>query len=162
MKFFQRLKKFVRRIFVDYNFINNLIEENSIKYLGQVSQISDNIENQLKTINEKIDKVNENIQLQKTYEINNKINDELHEINEVVKQFKYSNTELQKICYNDDKKNVLVIGFYGAPNLGDELMLETLLEYLENIKNIQITVLLADNPQYSIDKCKNIRFITSA
>ena len=57
MKFFQRLKKFVRRIFVDYNFINNLIEENSIKYLGQVSQISDNIENQLKTINEKIDKV---------------------------------------------------------------------------------------------------------
>ena len=159
MKFFQRLKNFIRRIFVDYNFINHLIEENSKKYLGQVSQTNNNIENQLQIINNKIDELNQNIQLQKNYEINSKMNNEIVEISKVVRQFKYNNTELQNIKNNNQKKNVLIIGFYGAPNLGDELMLETLLEYLEYDTSMQITVLLADNPQYNIDKFKDIRFI---
>ena len=155
MKILEKIKKFIRRIFVDYNFINYLIEENSKKYLGQVTQISHNLENKLKIINDKIEEVNQNVKSQSAY----KINEEIHEIAEVVSQFKYSNTELQNIRNNKEKKNVLLIGFYGAPNLGDELMLETLLEYMEKVPNIQITVLLADNPQYSIDKYKDIIFI---
>ena len=155
MKIFSKIKKFLRRIFVDYNFINYLIEENSKTYLGKVLQISDNLENKLNEINNKIDEVNKKIQVQESYIINT----EITEISKAVSQMKYANIELQNIRPSKDKKNILIIGFYGAPNLGDELMLETLLEYLENLENIQITVLLSDNPQYNIDKYKNIRFI---
>lgn len=46
-----------------------------------------------------------------------------------------------------DKKNIkrlLLCGFYGAKNLGDELMLMSLLKALEKVGNFDITILVSD------------------
>lgn len=44
----------------------------------------------------------------------------------------------------DGKPKILVCGFYGARNLGDELMLQSLLAYFDK-KNVRVTILLSDN-----------------
>lgn len=52
--------------------------------------------------------------------------------------------------------------FFGAPNLGDELMLETFLNYLVRYiknNNTSLTIMLANNPNYSILNYYNINFI---
>ena len=71
---------------------------------------------------------------------------------------RYINFELLNLP-KTDKRKVLIVGFYGAPNLGDELMLETLLQYFESREDIQITVMLCNNPDYDIRKYKDINFI---
>ncbi len=57
------------------------------------------------------------------------------------------------------KKKILLVGFYGAPNLGDELMLETLLQYFPSFDDIDLTVMIADNPIYDIGNYPSINFI---
>ena len=47
-----------------------------------------------------------------------------------------------------DKPNILICGFYGARNFGDELMLRSVLKYFEK-KGIRTTILLSDN--YDLD-----------
>lgn len=42
-----------------------------------------------------------------------------------------------------NKKRVLLCGFYGAPNLGDELMLQTILGYLKTDKQLKISVMIS-------------------
>ena len=44
----------------------------------------------------------------------------------------------------DKKPKILICGFYGARNLGDELMLQSVLSFF-NEKNIRVTILLSDN-----------------
>jgi len=43
------------------------------------------------------------------------------------------------------QKRLLIAGFFGAFNLGDELMLESLLQYIKPSFNIDITIMLSDN-----------------
>lgn len=155
MKFLKKVKKFIKKIFVDYNFINQLIEDHSIKYLSEMSQV----ETELKKENEKVQQRIEEKVDKKIEELNNHINNEFYRISKDIEQIKCKNIELQNIRYDKQKKNILIIDFYGAPNLGDELMLETILEYLEDVPNTKITILLADNPGYNIDKYKEVRFI---
>lgn len=69
------------------------------------------------------------------------------------------NFELKNLEYSINKKHILLIGFYGANNLGDELMLETILTYFEKFQNINITVMVCDSRSYSIHKYNNINFI---
>lgn len=47
-----------------------------------------------------------------------------------------------------DKPSILVCGFYGARNFGDELMLQSILRYFDK-KNTKVTILLSDN--YDLD-----------
>ncbi len=76
-----------------------------------------------------------------------------------MRRFKYVNPELA-ILPTTDKKKVLICGFFGGDNLGDELMLKTVLEYINTeAEDTQITVMLADNPEYDILDFYNIRFI---
>lgn len=49
---------------------------------------------------------------------------------------------------NKTKKRILICGFYGAQNVGDELMLESILNIIKN-KNLDITILLSNN--YNLD-----------
>ena len=51
------------------------------------------------------------------------------------------------------------MGFYGAPNLGDELMLETLLQYFPSFKDVDLTIMLSDNPVYDIGSYPAVNFI---
>ena len=171
MKIFSKLKRFIRRIFVDYGKIEELnknnvklleekidictskIEENNNRINDEIKQFDD-FKNQYGNIKSQYDNIKElleNMQMK-----NDNLMLELTKIND---QISCSNVELLNIKNDENKKNILLVGFYGAPNLGDELMLETLLEYLDNISNTQITILLAENPDYSIDKYKNVRFI---
>ena len=162
MKVFEAIKRFIRKIFVNYYEIDKICN-NNIKMLEE--RISNNnaiLKKELVNENERTREqqqiltnsiINENTIMQ------NQINNIMTELNKFKSDFTYTNTELINIRYDYSLKNILIIGFFGAPNLGDELMLETLLEYLDKIPNKKITVLLADNPEYSIDKYKDIRFI---
>ena len=49
-----------------------------------------------------------------------------------------------EIATLDPGSRVLVMGFYGARNIGDELMLRTLLDYYDE-KNIEVTIMMSDN-----------------
>lgn len=80
-------------------------------------------------------------------------------IYERTKQLECINMEL--LMLNDRKEfiQVLIVGFYGAQNLGDELMLESILGKIGNKSNIRITIMIADNPKYDIRKYGNVNFI---
>ena len=49
-----------------------------------------------------------------------------------------------EIATLDPGSRVLIMGFYGARNIGDELMLRTLLDYYDE-KNIEVTIMMSDN-----------------
>ncbi|MBQ3413891.1 MAG: polysaccharide pyruvyl transferase family protein [Clostridia bacterium] len=169
MKFFDKIKKFIRRIFVDYGDINWMIEEHSRIRSEEVTKriIEENSNSIQKMKNEFNDDISEILEkLEKLEKLTERINNEeaelkntILEVNEKLEQIKYNNSELQNIEIDKNFKNILIVGFYGAPNLGDELMLETVLDYLEDVENKKITILLADNPKYSIDKYKDVRFL---
>lgn len=64
--------------------------------------------------------------------------------------------EYQSVEYNSllsrntkGKIRVLIAGFYGAQNVGDELMLESVLNSIKDEKKLDITVLLSNN--YDVD-----------
>lgn len=66
--------------------------------------------------------------------------------------------QLMNINKYSNKNKVLIVGFYGAPNLGDELMLETILDHLKDDDKVEITIMLCENYDYDITKypCANI------
>ena len=155
------LKKWIRKIFVDYNEINRICANNIKSIDDKISITNSEIELKSNNIKEDIVEIkkqqgvleNEITNIKKQNEIT------IKELKKISDQFLFYNMELANIKIDVQLKNILIVGFYGAPNLGDELMLETLLEYLENIPNKKITVLLADNPEYDIEKYKDVRFI---
>jgi len=121
-----------------------------------------NIDQKLESLNtetiNKFNLINDKFNL-----INNKfnlINDKLNLLQKRTEQFEYINTELLFLMDRDNnKKQVLIVGFYGADNLGDELMLQAILENLKIYDNIQITVMIADNTKYNLSDYGNIKFI---
>lgn len=159
MSFWSKLKKFIRKIFIDYNEIDKICDYKYKMLDNNISQITLEMNNNNNNIKSELSEIKEQQKVIEK-ELENKIINEIN--NSILKfrdDFSYTNFELLNIKRDPKYKNILIVGFYGAPNLGDELMLETLLEYIENIPNKKITVLLADNPEYSIDKYKDIRFI---
>ena len=55
---------------------------------------------------------------------------------------------LDSVVKLDDDSRILICGFYGARNLGDELMLETILRELDE-RGVRATVMLSNN--YELD-----------
>ena len=158
MKFFYKIKKFISKIFIDYNKVNSICEEKYLLLDEKISSFATDINADSNIIRKEISELKEQQNLILQNQKNN-LDTTISYIQEIKKDVSYNNVEFLNIKINNKYKNILIIGFYGAPNLGDELMLETLLEYLDGIKNKKITVVLADNPEYSIDKYKDIRFI---
>lgn len=76
---------------------------------------------------------------------------------ERTKQFETINTELLKLK-GSNKCKILLVGFYGAFNTGDELMLQAILSKLDCEKN-DVTVMIADNPSYNIIKKYNVNYV---
>lgn len=72
----------------------------------------------------------------------------------------FYNPELNLICCREEctAKKVLLVGFYGGYNLGDELMLQTLLGYCRQ-KRLQITIMLSENAQYNASIHGNVDII---
>ena len=55
-------------------------------------------------------------------------------------------------------KKILIVGFYGAPNTGDELMMQAILNKLDTVK-ASVTVMVADNPSYKPLYYQNVSYI---
>lgn len=112
----------------------------------------------LKTESKKYDELNNKLDLLQK-ELNNvkSLNESLFNNFQIEK--KYSNFEMLTLDSNVKKKRVLLIGFYGAPNLGDELMLEVLVSKLKKIDNIDLTVMLSENRDFDITKYPNFKII---
>lgn len=64
----------------------------------------------------------------------------------------YCNLEYLNNKVDKNKKNILLCGFYGGDNTGDELMLQTVLEQFQKYSNVKVTVLLDYNEKYNILK----------
>lgn len=62
---------------------------------------------------------------------------------------------LQKTEY----PKILVGGFYGADNFGDEIMLQTLLSAIPEERLSSVTVMLCDNPDYDYFQLPGVNFI---
>lgn len=92
----------------------------------------------------------------------NQLNNMKCELNFIDDKIKTILKEIEKVnneyLFINEKRDVLIVGFYGAPNLGDELMLFTLLSYLD-CDSLDITVLLCDNYDYKISDYPKVKFI---
>lgn len=68
-------------------------------------------------------------------------------IRDIQREYDYVNLELLRFRKTNDY-NILLVGFYGADNLGDELMLQSIFSIFSEKKGVGITVMLCDNCQY--------------
>ena len=162
---------------LDNNFKNYHDEYNGLK--KDVKQGQKDLDNSikdiktellsLKTESKKYDDLNNKLISTQT-ELNNKLDllqTELNNVkslnellfNNIQIEKKYTNFEMLTLDSNVTKKRVLLAGFYGAPNLGDELMLEVLVSKLKKLDNIDLTVMLSENRDYDITKYPNFKII---
>ncbi len=74
------------------------------------------------------------------------------------RKFANYNPELALLS-ESSKTKILICGFYGGNNLGDELMLETLLGYLTPALDASITVMLANNAEYDVFEKDDVHYI---
>ena len=83
------------------------------------------------------------------------------ELSKVGKNYNYVNLETLQLAnfYSTGKKKILLAGFYGAINLGDELMLETLLNIVNKNNEYDITIMLCDNQNIDITRYGKYNFI---
>ena len=164
------LKKIFKKISFNYSEIINKIDENEEKRNHKLIESKQEsqyyLENKFEDLNNKLNTIND-IFYKKQEELNKKIDmiasehqNKLDIIYNRTNQFDYYNIENNIMAMNrTNNKKILIIGFYGAPNIGDELMLETLIQKLSDINEYEITVMLADNPRYDVEKYPAIRFI---
>lgn len=81
-------------------------------------------------------------------------------IKSIIDKDKYVNLEILLLqLQNTDSKKILICGFFGADNLGDELMLQTLLSCLPKEKLSSVTVMLFDNEKYNYYHLPDVNFI---
>lgn len=116
------------------------------------------IEIDFNNINEKFDLLTKKVDLLEN-EISNFNQNFNIMFNFIKEQNKYSNLEMLTLDNNVKKKRVLLMGFYGAPNLGDELMLEVIVSKLKKINNIDLTVMLSENREFDITNYPSLKII---
>lgn len=111
-----------------------------------------------------IDKINKNtndkydILLNELRELNskaNKINNTLEYLKQSEQFPKYDSLMYKK---KEGKKKILVCGFYGAFNLGDELMAHALLSKID-MNKYDVTVMISNNEHFDPTKYKKVNFI---
>ncbi len=83
------------------------------------------------------------------------------EYEKVIKNFNYVNLETLQLnnLNSTGKQKLLICGFYGAINLGDELMLEILLKEIEKTNAFDVTIMLCDNQYIDITRYGKYNFI---
>lgn len=135
----------------------NILSEIQI-LIEELKKIDNKIDVVIENQNQRIDKPEESINSVKNELINIDTNSLSYLIDDEFKKFEFVNPECI-LLKDNNKKKVLLCGFYGAYNLGDELTLETLLDFLNEYKNISLTIMLCNNSQYDISRYSNINFI---
>lgn len=81
-------------------------------------------------------------------------------IHQIMTENKYIDLEFISLQLQKSKfKKILIGGFFGADNLGDELMLQTILSYIPKDNLSAVTVLLCDNDGYNYYNHPGVNFI---
>lgn len=141
--------KKVRQKFV--NVVTDAMEKDRIKERLEYNQRQvQQIENQLSEVNAKLNEVTRKV-------------DELSSLlgyvtNRQTYLNAFTNPELFMLKKHSEG-DVLLCGNYGDPNLGDEWMLQTMLEYLGRYCSKKVTVMLAPNRCYDVSSYRNVNFI---
>ncbi len=159
------IKKILKKISINYDIILNKIdekEENINNKLALLDENSKSLTNKIdNSINTGINQINSNTR--NIIESQNRnieyLSRRLDLIEKRTEQLEYCNLEIALEKNNEKLTKVLIIGFYGAPNTGDELMLENLLNEVSRNANLEITVMLSDNKNYDVEKYNQIKFI---
>lgn len=130
----------------------------------KISEEVEQMNNKLSSLDNKIASLNQNVLSIQSQLVNIESNLQIYseKLDFIISKINIPvlvNDELNNLVLPDDKKKILIVGFYGAPNLGDELMLQTLLGYLQKYNNIAITVMLSNNPDFNIFTYEKINFI---
>lgn len=84
-----------------------------------------------------------------------RINQTTAELKEAVASLRaaleYSDPEYLSLAVRKKKSKILLAGWYGADNCGDELMMRSILKHFEG-KGVRVSVLLWDDPYYDAQK----------
>lgn len=149
------MNKFLKKTHIfkyfDRNFSN--IENNLSKRITEVEEkMKDLSEENKKLLEEQILLQNHVKQIVEENNYYNSI------INKKINQIENVNIELLPYNINTNKQKVLIIGFFGAPNTGDELMMQSMINKL-NTDKLEVTVMIADNQDCVLNSNKNIRYI---
>lgn len=136
--------------------VNKKIEQICCEIVSSISkdieQGNEHIEEHIKYTQKKIDSCYSRIEaVEQNLNYYNMISD-------IPEQYEYVNLEFLTMKKYEGK-NILLVGFYGAYNLGDELMLQSLLCAMKEEKKIHITVMLCDNLSYDYTDFPNVSII---
>ena len=103
--------------------------------LKKIIRFIRNCNNFVNVYSKKIDEIEENVNSLSNDFINakNNVKDDLLKMEEQINNLDYVNLEYINLHTDVSKNRVLIVGFYGAPNLGDELMLFSILKKLSPI-----------------------------
>ena len=132
--------------------------------LKKIIRFIRNCNNFVNVYSKKIDEIEENVNSLSNDFINakNNVKDDLLKMEEQINNLDYVNLEYINLHTDVSKNRVLIVGFYGAPNLGDELMLFSILKKLSPIDSgLDITVMMSENFNFDITdypKCKIIHY----
>ncbi len=155
MKMLKKVKKFVTKCNNFLNLYPNKIDEIDMQLKSLQDECVD-IQD-VKDIQDKIDSYDEKLMKLKEEFIN--LN---YKIDSLSLNFDCTNLEYLNLDHNVSKRRVLIVGFYGASNLGDELMLFAILNKISLYDSIlDITVMLSENYAFDITrypKCKIIHY----
>lgn len=80
-------------------------------------------------------------------------------LNDIKSELTFINPETMTLDNNEKRIKVLLMGFYGAPNLGDELMLEVFVNKIKKNENIDLTVMLSENKGFDITHYKGFKIL---
>ena len=143
------------------------VQTDKIKQVEELVSIVDTQVDDLKNIMANTEKIQEEAQekIQQSLDSIIQENWRIQDIQQNTKQLSATNVELLPLAISNWLKKdplkikVLIIGFYGAPNIGDELMLHVLISKLLKNKRMDITIMLCDNPQYNCEKWDNVSIL---
>lgn len=130
------------------HFKNSLVIQDDIKDLSQKIDKYSKVEEEIsKDLSDKLSDIEKRLEYLKN---------DLDFYGNIVKNlnlnFQYCNLEYLNYKVDKNKQNILLCGFYGGDNIGDELMLQTVLEQFQKYPNVKVTVLLDFNDKYNILK----------
>ena len=149
----KKIKRFIKKC-------NNYIDLSSEK-VDEISKDIKNLhieqKNELEKIENKINTINEQV-----IKIEEQINNLDYKTNCLLANFDCTNLEYLNLNPCITKSKLLIAGFYGAPNLGDELMLLALLNKVSVYKDsLDITIMMSENYSFDITnypKCRTIHY----
>jgi hypothetical protein len=148
----RRIKQLLHRLSYDAEKPMQQIQDNQSHINDSISQLIYN----LTSLQKDIEKISADL-LDKT----NECRETMNKISKIESLFSY--VSLDKLALGvvnriHTKPRILLCGFYGANNLGDELMLESILEIIRQ-DEYEITIMVSDNEYLDVAKYAGLQII---